>query len=186
MTIAIDISQVCYEGTGVARYIQFLIPALLRIRTPHTFILFGSSLRQRTKLEQFVQPLCMQYPHVRSVLLPVPPSVLEFIWNTLHIVPIEWILGDIDIFWSSDWTQPPVKKALAVTTIHDISVLRNPETFSRTIRDVHMKKLERSKKVCRAFFCDSESTKKDVQQQLHIPEHQLYVVYPGLHQGVTV
>ncbi len=186
MKIAIDISQVCYEGTGVARYISQLVPALLHVHSAHTFVLFGSSFRQRERLKRFVEPLCADNPRVSSVILPFPPAFWDVLWNRLHLVPIEWIIGNIDVFWSSDWTQPPVSTAVAVTTIHDISILRNPETFSEHIREVHTRKLARSVAKCKAFFCDSEATKKDVHQTLRIPLEQLYVIYPGLHQGANL
>lgn len=180
MKIALDISQVVYEGTGVARYIEHLVPALIRTGTAHEFILFGASLRRLPRLREFTGRLTREFSNVRAVVYPLPPVLCDVLWNSWHILPIDWLIGKVDIFWSSDWTQPPLRGAIGVTTIHDISILRNPETFSAEIRAVHERKLARSRQLCRAFFCDSEATKADVRDVLHIPADRLHVIYPGL------
>jgi len=134
MTIGIDISQIVFEGTGVGRYVEQMVRELIKQDPLSTFILFGASLRKQAVFENFFQSL-PQSARTRTSLkiLPVPISLLEFVWNRLQIVPIEWILGNIDIFWSSDWTQPPLKKAKGVTTIHDLSIYRFPESFIRNM-----------------------------------------------------
>lgn len=97
----------------------------------------------------------------------------------LHIFPIEWFIGDVDVFWSSDWTQPPLRKAKGITTIHDLTVLRFPESFGDTnIVSVQKRRLAWAKKDCRNFFCDSMATAKDAQELLGIGNGT--VVYPGL------
>ena len=44
----------------------------------------------------------------------------------------------------------------------------------------HARRLRWVKKECKVIFCDSESTKKDSAELLHIPESRLHVVYPGI------
>jgi len=92
---------------------------------------------------------------------------------------VEWFIGEVDVFWSSDWTQPPLVKARGITTIHDISFLRFPETFDRTIPNVQKRRLRWVKRECAAILCDSEATKKDVVELLGLPQQLLRVVYPG-------
>ena len=47
MVIGIDISQIIYQQTGVARYVSELTRAVIKKGTSHTFVLFGTSFRQR-------------------------------------------------------------------------------------------------------------------------------------------
>lgn len=178
MKIGIDISQIVHEGTGVANYVRKLVAALTKIDRQNEYVLFGSSLRKRFIFEQYF--LAIKEKNVRLVTIPIPPTILDILWNKWHVAPIEWITGPIDIFWSSDWTQPPLVKGIGVTTVHDVSFLRYPETFAKQIIDVHKRRLERVRSTCRMILCDSQATKKDLIELLNFPEKKLQVVYPGL------
>lgn len=106
-------------------------------------------------------------------------------------MPVEKLTGPLDVFWSSDWTQPPLIHAKGVTTVHDLIAFKFPEEthaktelrgtrLSANIVATQKARLTWVKKECRAIFCDSESTKQDVVPLLHIPEKSLHVVYPGV------
>lgn len=180
MKVAIDISQIVHEGTGVATYVRKMVEALLRLDKKNNYVLFGSSLRKRYVFSQYFNNLKKANKNVTLVTLPVPPTILEFFWNRLHIVPAEWFVGDVDIFWSSDWAQPPLKKAKGVTTIHDLSPLKFPRETDLQIIKVHKRRLAWVAKECLAIFCDSAATKKDVEEFLGIKAERLSVIYPGL------
>lgn len=179
MTIGIDISQAVYEGTGVGRYVFELTAALLKKDIHNTYILFGSSWGQRKKLEGIASELRGNRTNVSVKIFPYPPRILDIVWNILHIIPIQWLIGNVDVFWSSDWTQPPVGKAFGITTIHDVSFLRYPESFDRKIITVHNRRLRRVQKECGKIFADSLATKDDIIARLHIPKEKITVVYPG-------
>lgn len=180
MTIGIDISQIVFTGTGVARYVRKMTEAIIKFAPDNTYILFGASLRQQKKLHEFGEQLKKLSKNVRVVCVPIPPTILDFLWNMLHIIPIDWFTGPLDVFWSSDWTQPPISKTtLGMTTIHDVSFLVQPESFPEIIRTVQERRLKLAKKECSLFLCDSEATKKDVVERLHIQKDQCIVIYPG-------
>lgn len=193
MRIAIDISQVVYEGTGVSAYVRKLVTALVSKDTTNEYILFGTSLRQKPALEAFFTSVqASAKAKIRLVTMPLPPTLSDIIWNTLHILPVEWFVGPIDIFWSSDWTQPPLMHARGVTTLHDLSTLRFPQEshnatdidyaraqLSANIVAVQKRRLKRAVSECSMFFCDSEATKHDAKELLGIPDSKLTVVYPG-------
>ena len=177
MRIGIDISQIVYEGTGVSAYVRKIVSTLVTKDTKNEYILFGASLRRRDVFTMFATSLGRK---VRLVTVLIPPTVLDVLWNRWHILPIEWFVGPIDVFWSSDWTQPPLIRAKGVTTIHDLSFLRYPETFAKIIRDTQKRRLLRATNVCQAFFCDSEATKNDAHALLGIAKNKLRVAYPGI------
>lgn len=180
MKIGIDISQIIYEGTGVAKYVRRLIKELLRLDKKNEYILFGASLRKRQVFLDYFNLIRGLNNRVRLITLPIPPLMLDLLWNKLHIVPVEWLMGSIDVFWSSDWTQPPLKKAIGMTTIHDLTVYKYPESFVAKIVSVQKRRLTRVKRECQFFLCDSQTTRQDVQKILKIPEKKLSVIYPGL------
>jgi hypothetical protein len=182
MKIGIDISQIVYEGTGVARYVKNLVSSLLAADTKNEYVLFGSSLRKRNVIREYYLSIKGKHTNVRFALLPFPPTLLDVLWNRLHIIPIEWLIGTIDIFWSSDWTQPPLIGSQGVTTIHDVSFLRFPESFPSSIIEVQKRRLQQVFKTCKTIICDSVATKNDVMEFYHVPEKQIEVIYPGVTQ----
>ena len=179
MRIGIDISQVAFEGTGVARYVRELVSNLIRVDPQYEYTLFGSSLRRKKTLFSFAHKMQRISPKVTVKIVSIPPTVLHILWNIIHIVPITTFTGFLDVFWSSDWTQPPLGKVLGMTTIHDVSFLKYPESFPGIITTVQKYRLRWAKRECAVFLCDSEATKTDVIQKLLIPEEKLFVVYPG-------
>ena len=64
------------------------------------------------------------------------------LWNRLHVWGIERFIGEVDVYHSSDWTQPPTK-AFKVTTVHDLAPIKfQNETHTRIV-DVHKRRLYR-------------------------------------------
>lgn len=179
MRIGIDISQIVYEGTGVGTYVKKLVETLLAYDSRNTYVLFGSSFRQQQKFKIFFEHLRQIRSGLELKVVPLPPAVLDFLWNRLHIFPIENFIGHVDIFWSSDWTQPPLRSAKGVTTVHDVSFVLYPKSFARNIIDVQKRRLAQVKKECVAIFCDSGCTKKDVSRLFNIDPKKLLVLYPG-------
>ena len=156
MIIGIDISQIVYKGTGVGRYVEEIVSKIISQDDNNSYILFGSSLRQRNVFVDFYNNLSSSVKHkITLKVFPFPPSILDLLWNRLHIAPIEWFIGPVDIFWSSDWTQPPLNKAKGITTIHDLTIFKFPESFPEKIVTVHKRKLVQSKKECSYFLCES-------------------------------
>jgi hypothetical protein len=89
------------------------------------------------------------------------------------------LIGKVDIFISSDWTQPP-SNARKATILYDLIVYKYPEETADKIIQVQKRKLDWVKKECDMIFCISEATKKDAIEVLGIEEKRLAVVYPGI------
>lgn len=180
MRIGIDISQVVYEGSGVGEYIRSLVRELLRIDTKNEYVLFFSSMRKKFSPSTEGFSFQSKPKNLEIKTYKFPPTLLDLIWNRLHIVPIEWFIGPVDIFISSDWTQPPTKKAKKVTILYDLIVYKYPEETAKKIVDVQKRRLAWVKKECDTIFCISESTKKDAMDVLGIEEKKLKVIFPGV------
>lgn len=173
MRIGIDISQTAYEKTGTAVFLKNLTEALLKIDTKNQYVLFFSSLRGK-----------MPYIKINSRTtikkFRIPPSALSFLWNKLHVLPIENFIGDVDVFITSDWTEPPTKKAKKASILYDLIVYRYPKETHKKIIQTQRKKLRWLKKEEDVVFCISESSKNDASEILGIPKGKLKVIYPGI------
>jgi len=177
MKIGIDISQIVYKG-GVATYTQNLVKSLLTIDEKNSYVLFGSSFRKQDQLRKFLNNL----PHNKNFtkkILPFPPLVLDILWNKIHKLSIEQLIGAVDIIHSSDWTQPP-SKAKKITTIHDLTIFKYPEIVPKRIIEVHKRKLSWVKKECDLVIADSYCTKEDIVHYLKIPSEKIHVIYLGV------
>lgn len=185
MRIGIDISQIVYEGTGVSTYTRFLVKALVSGNTQDEFVLFGSSMRKRQQLTDYVNQLEYKEKTKFSFL---PPKALEYLWNYLHIVPIETFSGSVDVFHTSDWLEPPAR-CPKVTTIHDLAIYKYPETFaSRGGHDIvsnQKRKLRLVKQDKDIVIAVSQNTKQDIVDILRIPEDKIKVIYEASEEIFT-
>lgn len=177
MKIGIDISQLAYEKTGVANYLYQLVKHLLEVDKENEYVLFYSSFRKEMDASQF--PLHIS-PHVSIKRFKFPPTLLALLWNKLHILPIEQLIGDVDIFLTSDWTEPPAKKAKKLTILYDLIVYTYPQETAAKIVQTQKQKLQWVKKESAMILCISEATKQDAMELLEIDEKRLQVVYPGI------
>ncbi len=177
MRIGIDISQLAYKHTGVAHFLSKLVESLVKTDGGNEYILFYSSLRRN-----FQFPISnFQLNHnVSMKQFRFPPTVLDLLWNTLHILPIESLIGDVDVFITSDWTEPPVKKAKKMTILYDLIVYKYPQETADKIVHTQKRKLEWAKKESDMILCISEATKRDAMEILGIDEKRLRVIYPGI------
>jgi glycosyltransferase involved in cell wall biosynthesis len=170
MRIGIDISQIVY-GTGVATYTRNLVEALLALDDDNEYVVFGGSLRRRGELKTYLASL---KGNVGGKTYPFPPTVADILWNRLHTLRIEKLVGDLDVFHSSDWTQPP-SNAFNVTTIHDLVPLRFPQYSHPRIVSAHKARLKHIKKEIDVVIVPSNATKEDL-MTIGVDENKIRVI----------
>src|SRR3989339_2286534 len=178
MKIAIDISQAIY-GTGVSVYTKNLVANLIKQYPDDQFVLFGGSLRRRQELFNLARKL-KGIPRI----FPFAPTLMDFIWNSLHLLPIETFTGPVDLIHTSDWTEPPSKYP-KVTTVHDLVPFLYPHTTTDSIRNAHKKKLAWVIRESKKIIAVSESTKKDLISVLRVPEEKIVVIPEGVESRYT-
>jgi len=180
MLIGIDISMLVYQGSGVANYTYNLVKNLLDFDKKNTYKLFYSSFRRpketKEKLKEFKKLGAKVYD------FPFPPFLLKLFWNKLHLFPIEWFIGKVDVFHSSDFLRPPTSKTVKnITTIHDLTWKLYPEYHTKDVIYAHEKKLEKTIKYNDEIIVDSENTKNDLLKLYpQIKEEKAHVIYPGV------
>ncbi len=190
MIIGIDISQVAYSGTGVSNYLKSLVGNLIKTDTENNYILFFSSFRNKFNISDL--GLNTLPKNVKVKEFKIPPTFLGLVWNKLHIFPIENFVGKVDLFITSDWTEPPAKHARKATFLYDLLVYKYPQEMhnktevnplklliSPNIVSMQKRKLEWVKRETDLIFCISKATLIDAKNILEINESKLKVAYPG-------
>lgn len=188
MKIGIDISQVAYSHTGVSNFTANLVEQLINNDKENEYVLFFSSLRRKVPVEAFN---FSTKSNVKIKTFKFPPTLLDLIWNKLHVFPIEWFIGSVDIFITSDWTEPPAQSAKKISILYDSIIYKYPEethntteirglNVSSNIVAIQKRKHTWMKKEASKIICISNATKKDAIDLLNIEEEKLEVVYPGV------
>ena len=177
MVIGIDISQIAYGNTGVSNYLLNLVQTLIRKDEVNEYVLFFSSLRSKLKTENLK---LKNNTNFKIKEYKIPPTLLDLIWNRLHVLPIENFVGDVDVFITSDWTEPPARRAKKATILYDLLVYKYPKEMHPKIVSTQKRKIRWVKKESAKIFCISEATKKDAAQILNIDSKRLEVIYPGI------
>ena len=113
---------------------------MLKVDDRNEYILFFSSLRSNIKYQ--ISKIKNANKNVKIKSFRLPPSILDLLWNKLHVLPIEWLIGDVDIFVTSDWTEPPTKRAKKATILYDLIVYKYPNETAKKIIDTQKRKLK--------------------------------------------
>lgn len=161
--VGMDISQLAHIG-GVATYTRNLMKEFSKL-SELEMVYFYSSLRK---------PYQGKLRNVKSYRLP--PVLFEMLFNRWRNVSIEKFIGPVDIFHSSDWTQPK-SKAKKVTTIHDMVAEKYPEWSYPKIVAVHKRRLKLVEQEIDMVIAVSESTKRDLMEISKIPEEKIVVIH---------
>lgn len=173
MNIGIDITPIIY-GRGVSRYTANLARALNNEKTVHLSAL-GYSWRNKAKLEKFIEDNHISY----SSLSSTPPSLMELLWR-LGKNPVKKNLPQIDLFHSWDWLQPPDKDLPLVSTIHDVAMIKYPETAHPRILAAHQRSWKILQEREAQIIAVSRTTKNDIVKLLGIPSYLVQVVHEAL------
>jgi len=174
MRVAIDLSQIIY-GTGVSHYRENLVRNLLAIDSENEYLLYGGSLRQIQNLKLKIKNIMQNSKNSQLRIFPIPPILSDIIWNKLHVLPIEKLIGKVDLIHTSDWTEPP-SSFTKITTVHDLVPLKFPKITPKVIVETHKNKLKWVSKESKRIIVPSLTTKKDL-ISLGFNENIIRVIY---------
>lgn len=181
MKIGIDISQIVYKGTGVARFTEGLVNAILTYDKNNQWFFFFSGFRR--KLDEDLENKIKDHKH-KLIKWKIPPTLLSILFNNLHnfskLFTFNFsFLTSLDWFITSDWTETPVKCKKA-TVVHDLAYLRYPELSYPNIIRTQKQKLNWVTRESEIIFADSQATKDDLVKLQQIDEERIKVNYPGI------
>jgi len=174
MRVAIDLSPIIY-GTGVSKYRENLVKNLLKMDSENEYVLYGGSFRQIQNLKFKIQNIVQNYNNAKSIVYPIPPRLANIIWNKLHILPIEKLVGQVDLIHTSDWAEPP-SSSKKITTIHDLVPIVLPRFTPKIIVDTHKERLKWVQRESLKIIVPSNATKEDL-IKLGFEENKIAVIY---------
>jgi glycosyltransferase involved in cell wall biosynthesis len=174
MKIGIDITSLLYNR-GVSRYTSNLVRAL--IESKENVSGFGTSFRQKEHLVALAQKA--ELPANKVAINTVPLKVQEIAWQW-NKMPVRSFLPNIEVFHSWDWLQPPDKNLPLVSTIHDLAILKYPETAHPTVLKHHHRSWDILKERQAHIIAVSHSTKKDIVELLQIPPRRITVIHEAI------
>jgi hypothetical protein len=176
MKIGIDYTSAATQGAGIGRYTRELMRAVLALPSPHQFSLFyASSISRNVEFglsnDQFRTP----HSTFRIRRLPFHDKWLMRIWQRLRIpIPVELIVGKIDLFHSPDFTLPPTLPGVpTLLTVHDLSFIRDPDSAWPSLRAFLDKAVPRSAKRATHVLADSQATKDDLIELFGTPAEKI-------------
>jgi glycosyltransferase involved in cell wall biosynthesis len=178
MRIGVDITSAVTQGGGIGRYTRELIYALVRADKENEYRLF--SARQPTVL-----PVPDPVPTGENI--SYHPALLGErwlyrLWYRLRLpLPVQLVTGDIDLFHSPDFVLPPVRAGIpTILTVHDLSFLHYPETFTPSLVKYLNSVVPWSVERATHILADSEATKDDLINLWRVGEEKVTVLYSGV------
>ncbi len=181
MKIGIDITQLNFEGTGVANYTYHLVKNLLKVNNKNEYRLFYSSLHK------FNLPAIQEFKKLGAKIYryPIPHKLLHFFWGKNNLLPIDFLTGKVDVFLFSDFLRPPVfYKTKGMTVVHDLIWNIFPEKHNTEIIRFQEYKIKKTIDNSDIIITDSECTKNDLLRLYQqINKNKVYIIYPGINES---
>ncbi|CAG0934668.1 mannosyl-N-acetyl-alpha-D-glucosaminyl-diphospho-ditrans,octacis-undecaprenol 3-alpha-mannosyltransferase / alpha-1,3-rhamnosyltransferase [Thermoflexales bacterium] len=182
MRIGIDYTSAATQGAGIGRYTRELMRALLALPADNCYSFFYAS---RHRIEQSAissqQAASSKQPSaIRR--LPFHDKWLMRVWQRLRIpIPVELIVGKVDLFHSPDFTLPPTLPGVpTLLTVHDLSFIRDPDSAWPSLRAFLNQAVPRSVKRATHVLADSQATKNDLIELFGTPAEKITVLYSGV------
>jgi len=168
MRIGIDLRLHAYAPGGISRYARRLAVALSAMLEPRTLTLV---LHRRES-----EPLKMPRAHA------APPRIYRA-WTPPHNRLERWALGaellplGLDLFHSTDFIPPAWGARRFVITVHDLNFLYYPQYLTAHARRYYNDQIAWAVKRAAAILVDSDATRCDLEQLLHVPRERITVVH---------
>ncbi len=173
MRVAIDYTPALRQRGGIGRYTRGLVQALASMDSSREYVLLVS---KDAPADDFLWP-----ENFRSRHLPLSDRTAAVLWQRLRLpIPVEIFSGPVDVYHSPNYALPPIRRAAAIVTIHDLSFWRFPEYAEPSLRAYLMSVVPKSITRADRILADSEATRKDVVDLLGAPPEKVSVVYSGV------
>jgi len=165
--------------TGVGIYTWEILNHLLKLDADNQYKFFYSGFKQ-CRFER--RQRWLNLPRVSWHHYQLPNKLLNFSLKYFHRPFLDEVIGGCDIFWFPNlnfWQVSPAVKT--VVTVHDLSFIKMPWTFSPKMRLWHQalsikEKLQRAERI----IAVSENTKTDIMESLGIKSEKIKVIYSGV------
>lgn len=168
MKIGIDIRSTLKRKTGVGHYTLNLVNHLAKIDTVNEYVLYS-------RIKFFSR---------EKKLPPLPGSNFYHRVNRFDL-PLDLVIGKVDIFHTSSYNLSPPKTGKLVITVHDVIHKAYPMGHSKDTREEIDGNLRRVLKKADRLIAISQTTKTDILKWYSVYEEKIKVIYPGVNEQVN-
>lgn len=176
--IALDITVLGdRQKTGIGVYVFNLIKGLLELNKKDEFILFGIS---DFKNYFYLKNLDFKnHPNVKIKIFPIPLKLFRrafLLWQRINWPPIEFLIGEVDIFHSFNYYLPPQNRGKVVTTVFDMTIKLFSKVHQTKTVELEQVRLNRIKQKAHSVITISENSRRDFLK--FDPKKWVEVIYP--------
>lgn len=177
MRICIDarnlISLERMGGTG--EYLQNLLINLAKIDAENEYILFLNYIRNRhhATVKNYVGK------NFHEKVCRIPWQFVRSLFEQVHL-PIELLVGRVDIFHGTDFMIPRQISGRSLVTIHDLMYLNYPEFLEPEWVKSYKRDVKWSLKRADLIVVESNFVKDDIFKNFNIPKNKVRVIYNGI------
>ena len=167
MRVGIEMTPLTYSLTGIGYYARHVIRELSALMPSGMLHGFIAGVRKLDRDNAVI-------PYRR---LPVPPRILNLIWDCSGRFPVDACLDGVDVYHAVNYVLPPLKSARGVLSIHDLGFLREPAwSIPKSLRLFH-KNIQRHALRAEAVIACSQATKQDIISLLGMDPNRVHVIY---------
>ncbi len=164
--------------SGIERYIVELINHLEKVDKTNTYFLFfnkNAPIPDLQKSKNFVNNVS---------LFPTKSRIMRIIWEHIFLI-YEIKKNNLNLFHGPAFFVPLVKSnnCKYVITVHDVTFIKYPQTFTLGTRLYYTVLFPRSLHVSDAIIADSFSTKNDIIENYDIEEKKVKVISLGVSEN---
>jgi glycosyltransferase involved in cell wall biosynthesis len=180
MRILVD-SLPLLGDASIGTYLRELLASLAAEEPAHDYRLFFRGFRAdtRARARRFLEE--RPFRSFSATMSRVPDRVLEWCW-TRHSIHLPWTerwLGHPDLFLSTIYITPVLRRTPAVMIAYDLIPLRFPEFYGRD-QELLLPRLQRGVDRAAAIIAISDCTKRDFVEMLGADPTRIHVIYPSV------
>ena len=180
MRILIDGLPLLGEAS-IATYLRELLRHMRAADASHDYELFMRCFRVHTKRKAERLLADPDMAGFKPRITRVPDCVMEWCWTrgAFHVPCTEIWLGRPDVFLSTIYVTPVVRRTAVIMIAYDVIPLRFPQ-FYNDDQPLLTARLRRGIERAGAIIAISECTKRDFVHLLGADPAKIHVVYPGV------
>jgi glycosyltransferase involved in cell wall biosynthesis len=169
MRIGVNLLKLKDEDSGIGQWSRSILNSVWEIDPNNEYVCYVS--------RQFPYPAKTPQNVIFKELNYFKNSSLYRMFLEQVLIPGQIIRDKVNIYYTPQTTLPLISNTPAIITVHDISYLLYPQCykFSRVLFWRHT--LSRSIRQSKLLIAVSQSTKRDVEEILGVPEDKIKVVY---------
>ncbi|MDX1613454.1 MAG: glycosyltransferase family 1 protein [Candidatus Promineifilaceae bacterium] len=166
------------QGGGIGRYTRELVRALAVQSDEFRYHLFSAKAAPQMPVSDSLP----NGPHITYREAPLSHRWLYRLWYRLKIpAPVQLLTGAIDLFHSPDFVLPPVAGSIpTLLTVHDLSFVHYPSTFTPALIRFLEEVVPRSIKRATHVLADSQATKRDLTDIWSVTAEKVTVLHSGV------